>query len=182
MRLRPQACRRSDGTPCPGHPLDPSKSDLNVGRFPGSRVIASVTPSRIEYLVPVAALRKGRACVRHSPLTVAGTAAALGQAPHRIPIYARLIGHRRDQWHRNPGAGCGYNVRNRLCQRRAMRRTEGGEGEGFRRRSLLALAGLPNEGSFSHAVRDQCIASRSPASDKRPLSASARTVLLPREK
>ena len=53
------------------------------------------------------------------------------QAPHRIPIYARLIGHRRDQWHRNPGAGCGYNVRNRLCQRRAMRRTEGGEGEGL---------------------------------------------------
>ena len=54
--------------------------------------------------------------------------------------------------------------------------------KGFRRRSLLALAGLPNEGSFSHAVRDQRTASRSPASNKRPLSASARTVLLPREK
>ena len=65
----------------PGHPLDPSKSDLNVGRFPGSRVIASVTPSRIGCSVPVAALRKGRACVRHSPLTVAGTAAALGHKP-----------------------------------------------------------------------------------------------------
>ena len=77
MRPRRMGLRRSDGTPCPGHPLDPSKSDRYAGRFPGSRVVAPVTPSQPGRTpMPVAACPfLGQACVRHSPLTVAGTAA-----------------------------------------------------------------------------------------------------------
>jgi len=43
MRPRRMGLRRSDGTPCPGHPLDQSKSDPIAGRFPGSRVVARGT-------------------------------------------------------------------------------------------------------------------------------------------
>jgi len=89
MRPRRMGLRRSDGTPCPGHPLDPSKSDRYVGRFPGSRVVAPVTPSQPGRTpMPVAACPfVGQACVRHSPLTVAGTAA---DSKHRFPPHSHL--------------------------------------------------------------------------------------------
>lgn len=43
MRANRMGLRRSDGTPCPGHPLGQSKSDLIAGRFPGSRVMVRGT-------------------------------------------------------------------------------------------------------------------------------------------
>lgn len=77
---------RSVPRPSPG---SESMSD-SAGRSPGSRVKARCTPSQIP-MDPVAVrptLQEGlgRTCASRSPLTVAGTAAALGGIlPHRIP-------------------------------------------------------------------------------------------------
>ena len=90
----------------PGHPLDPSKSDLIAGRFPGSRVMVRGTafPDRANPCQWPPS-RRGKACVRHSPLTVAGTAAALGPKPRTaFPFTPPCEGHRRDH-------GTGYRRR-----------------------------------------------------------------------